>query len=132
MALLNFISILFLLIASGCATLHQLNNRDAVIEKSTFGSLFLLTLSLAPILIIMFNIIEIVKIKWYWSLLLAIGLHFLIGVQFAKLYSKYFGFKSKPYLNFMLGVKDYRSNLYYKNFVLSFVIGIITFAISNI
>lgn len=42
MAVLSYISILFLLIASGSATLHQLKNRDAMIEQTTYGPALML------------------------------------------------------------------------------------------
>lgn len=130
MVILNYLSVLFLLIASGSSVLQQSKNRDAMIERTSYGGILYLTSFLLPLIMIMFNIIALCKLEWYWSLILAIIINILTAVPLANIYHRNFGYKSKPFYHFMLQKKDYRASLHYKDYILAIIVGIIAFIVS--
>lgn len=125
----NFISLSLSLIAYGSLSLHRKYNNDAQIEFAEIGKLIFAILPFCLIYLMYLNIEKIFNYKWYFCIIIAMLFIAFFSYHFALLYSKFFGFKSKPFFSLEAG-GEVRLNLYYKNFFLTGFLAIITYLLN--
>lgn len=125
-----YISILLFLISIGSMSLQRAKNPDAMVENSSSG-MFLMTLgSVLPFIMLFFTVNELWELKWYWNVLISIGLTFLLSQILASLYCSILGYKTKPQFSLLQG-GYVRHNIHIIDAIITFVIGIIIFFISK-
>ena len=131
MAYLQIISAFLFLVSIGSMSIHRAKNEDAMIESSISGKLFLTVLPLISFALLALIINNIGKLKWYYSLIIAVLCVVVLSRIFAKIYSPFLGYKSKPYPNLRTGTYD-RRNLYIIDTLITFGLGLILLLIGNI
>lgn len=110
--------------------IHRAKNKDAMIENRIGGKLLFILFYLITFAILVALISNILNLKWFWNLLIAIVFAFNLSKILALVYSSFLGYKSKPHLS--LSTFDYvRSNIHIIDALITFGLGFILYLISN-
>jgi len=110
--------------------IHRKTNGDAMIENYIGGKLLLSALPLFSFVMLLLNLNNINNIKWYWNFGIAILLTLLLSGLFTIFYSSLLGYKSKPSISIIQG-GYVRHSLHIIDAIITFIVGLILFIISN-
>lgn len=110
--------------------IHRAKNKDAMIENNIGGKLLFILFFSITFAILVTQISNIVNIKWFWCIVIAIFIVLFLSRMSAIIYSTFLGYKTKPHLS--SSTLDYvRSNLHIIDALITFGLGFILFLISN-
>jgi len=130
MIYLNIVTSVFFLISIRSMMTHRSKNADALIEMYIGWKIFLHFFILLSFLMLSRSIHNITEIKWFWNLVIVFLSYFILSKLLVIIYSSIFGFKSKTRMNWTTGSYG-RHHLPYMDAIITFIIGLILFLMTN-